>query len=294
MDRAHGIVLFGGWSRFTEYTLRQLLQQNIRVQSVVLDGFGPSSETFQQTQVEIHRSNPSSILEVCNGNNIPFHCFSDPRDFSSTPEASLESDIFLLSCYPRRLPLEVASLAHHACINIHPSLLPKYRGSNPIFWQIRNAETQTGVTLHEVSEQIDAGAILARKNTPYPQGARLADIERKLIENAVDCLHGLLAVSYSKWERIEQKDDNSTWFASPCDDDFVISIEVDAQKALNFIRAYARENRPIAVKDGVRTHRVIDAIRMAQRPEYSVRIRKNMTEKLRFSDGRLLAFVQQF
>lgn len=294
MDEARGVVLFGGWSRFTEYTLRQLLKRNIRVQGLILDGFGPASQTFQQTQVEIHRSRPSSILEVCNGNDIPFHCCSNPRDLFSASQVSLESDIFLLSCYPRRLPMEVANFAHDACINIHPSLLPKYRGSNPIFWQIRRGENQTGVTLHEVSEQLDAGDILARKNTPYPQGARIADIERKLIENAIDCLHGLLAVPCSEWERTEQKDDDSTWFPLPCADDFVISAEVDVQKALNFIRAYAKENRPIVVQDGARTHRVTDIIQMAQRPEHSVRIQQYATEHLRFSNGRLLAFVEQF
>lgn len=187
--------------------------------------------------------------------------------------------------------MEVVNLAHHACINIHPSLLPKYRGPNPIFWQIRNGETQTGVTLHKVSEKIDAGDILACKKVPYTRGARLVDIQQELIENAVNCLHGLLANSYSKWERVEQKEENSTWFSPPCDDDFVLNTEADAQKAFNFIRAYAKEYRPIVVQDGARTHQVIDAIHMAQRPEYSAQIQQYTTEILRFSNGKLLAFT---
>ena len=225
MDRAHGIVLFGSWSRFTEITLRQLLKKEIKVQSVFLDGFGPSSETFHASQVEIHRSKPSSILSICNRNNIPFYCFSDPDDLWCSSKIPPAIDISLLSCYPKRLPMEVVNLARQACINIHPSLLPKYRGSNPIFWQIKNGETQTGVTLHKVGEQIDAGDILAHRKVPHTRGARLAEIELELVKCAVDCLQELLAASYSKWERVEQKDENATWYPPPCDDDFVLDTK---------------------------------------------------------------------
>ena len=294
MDKAHRIVLFGGWSRFTEITLRQLLKKEIRVQSVFLDGFGPSSETLHPIPVEIHRSKPSSILNVCNRNKIPFHCFSDPDELLCSSKIPPEIDIILLSCYPKRFPVEAVNLARKACINIHPSLLPKYRGSNPIFWQIRNGETQTGVTLHKVSEQLDAGDILAHRQVPYAQGARLADIELKLIKSAVDCLHKLLAESYSKWERLEQKDEISTWYPPPCENDFVINTQIDAQKALNFIRAYAKVNRPIVVQDGARTYQVIDAVDMTQSLDISFRNQQNTTKILNFSNGRLLACIQRF
>lgn len=294
MDKACRIVLFGGWSRFTEITLRQLLKKEFRVQSVFLDGFGPSSETLHPIAVEIHRSKPSSILSVCNRNKIPFHCFSDPDELLCSPEIPPEIDIILLSCYPKRLPMEVVNLARKACINIHPSLLPKYRGSNPIFWQIRNGETQTGVTLHKVSEQLDAGDILAHSQVPYAEGARLADIELKLIKCAVDCLHKLLAESYSKWERLEQKDEISTWHPPPCENDFVINTQIDAQKALNFIRAYAKVNRPIVVQDGTRTYPVIYAAHMTQRSNVLTQNQQFETKFLNFSNGRLLVWIKQF
>ena len=54
------------------------------------------------------------------------------------------------------------------CWNLHPSMLPKYRGPSPLFWQITNAETDTGLTLHQVSAELDAGDIIVQKGVSLP------------------------------------------------------------------------------------------------------------------------------
>ncbi len=72
-----------------------------------------------------------------------------------------------MSCYSKRLPDEIINLADKGCFNMHPSLLPKYRGPEPIFWQMKAAD-EVGVSWHYVNTDFDAGAIVAQQNfLPY-------------------------------------------------------------------------------------------------------------------------------
>lgn len=71
----------------------------------------------------------------------------------------LRPDLVLTATYHRILTGNIIASAPHA-MNIHPSLLPSYRGPSPIFWTIRNGEATTGVTVHKLSADVDAGDIL--------------------------------------------------------------------------------------------------------------------------------------
>lgn len=71
-------------------------------------------------------------------------------------------DVILLSCYRKRLPQEIINLADKGCFNMHPSLLPKYRGAEPIFWQMKVAD-EVGMSWHSVDNEFDAGAIVAQQ-----------------------------------------------------------------------------------------------------------------------------------
>src|SRR3989338_7498610 len=74
-----------------------------------------------------------------------------------------ESDMFIVIAYGRILPSEVLSLPKVFCINVHASLLPKYRGAAPINWAIINNEKTTGVSIIKLSPLLDGGDIIAQK-----------------------------------------------------------------------------------------------------------------------------------
>ena len=78
----------------------------------------------------------------------------------------LAPDVIVVAAYGQILPREILTLPRRGCVNIHASLLPLYRGAAPINWAIVRGETQTGVTIMQMDEGMDTGAILMREPVP--------------------------------------------------------------------------------------------------------------------------------
>jgi len=80
--------------------------------------------------------------------------------------ADLRPDVIVVAAYGKLLPEAVLSTPAHGCLNIHPSMLPKYRGPSPVETAILNGETATGVTLMLLDEGMDTGPIIAQRGFP--------------------------------------------------------------------------------------------------------------------------------
>lgn len=80
--------------------------------------------------------------------------------------ADLAPDCIVVVAYGKILPKEILDYPKYGCINIHASLLPKYRGSAPIQWSVINGEKETGVTIMQMDEGIDTGDMLYQKAIP--------------------------------------------------------------------------------------------------------------------------------
>jgi methionyl-tRNA formyltransferase len=112
--------------------------------------------------------------------------------------ASLEPEVAVVFAYGRILPAGLLAVPPRGCINIHASLLPKYRGAAPIQWAIARGETETGVTTMQMDVGLDTGAILLARATPIgvdetavELGGRLGALGAELI---VETLAGLDAI----------------------------------------------------------------------------------------------------
>lgn len=75
-------------------------------------------------------------------------------------------DLIIVAGFSRILKSEVIGIPSIACVNIHPSLLPAYRGPNPVYWVVANGERETGVTAHFIDEGIDSGDIIGQVKVP--------------------------------------------------------------------------------------------------------------------------------
>lgn len=104
-------------------------------------------------------------------------------------------DILLVFGFNWRLPREVLELPRLGTLNVHPSTLPKYRGPSPVLWAIRNGDPFMGVTVHRMTERIDAGPVLAQvDNLLIPDQVTTEDIWQ-LTKAA---LPGLLAEAFER------------------------------------------------------------------------------------------------
>ena len=79
---------------------------------------------------------------------------------------ALKPDVIVVAAYGKFLPAEVLSIPAHGCLNIHPSLLPRYRGPSPVATAIMDGLAETGVSLMLLDEGMDTGPIIATETSP--------------------------------------------------------------------------------------------------------------------------------
>ena len=77
--------------------------------------------------------------------------------------------VFVLT-FPWKVPSDVLKMPKYGCINLHPGLLPKYRGADPVFWQLKNRELNGGITVHRMTDEIDHGPVLLIEKMPIIPG----------------------------------------------------------------------------------------------------------------------------
>lgn len=96
---------------------------------------------------------------------------------------SMQPDLLLVAGWPERLGKDVRGAARLGAVNCHPSLLPRYRGRDPLFWAILDGEREVGITLHRMTGELDAGPILMQRAVPVPEGATSASLA-ELVDRA--------------------------------------------------------------------------------------------------------------
>lgn len=102
------------------------------------------------------------------------------RDELINQTIGLKPDLIIVVAYGKILPKEILALPKYGAINVHPSLLPKYRGPSPIQFPILNGEKETGVTIMLMNEQMDEGAILAQEDLKIEADETAQTLENKL------------------------------------------------------------------------------------------------------------------
>lgn len=94
---------------------------------------------------------------------------------------ALQADLFVVVAF-RILPSQILSLPIKGSVNLHASLLPKYRGAAPIHWAVMNGEEETGCSIFWLNEKVDAGEVIKQKPTPIGPNETTGDIYERLKE----------------------------------------------------------------------------------------------------------------
>lgn len=112
---------------------------------------------------------------------------------------SHNADVAVVVAYGRILPQSFLQAPKHGCVNVHFSLLPKYRGAAPVNWAIVNGEQETGVTTMLIEPELDSGPILLQRATPIGESETTVDVMHRLSETGAD----LLAQTLNKLGELE-------------------------------------------------------------------------------------------
>lgn len=109
---------------------------------------------------------PTPVKELAVAHDIPVFQPVKLRDGTALAQIqALAPELIVVAAYGRFLPDDILACPKFGCINVHSSLLPKYRGAAPINWAVLNGETETGVTIQQMAHDMDAGDIIAQETT---------------------------------------------------------------------------------------------------------------------------------
>ncbi len=165
-----------------------------------------------------HKLTPPPVKECAIAHNIPvFQPTTMKDDAVYRTLKELQADIFIVVAYGKLLPKRILTLPRYGSVNVHASLLPKYRGAAPIQWSIMNGETVTGVTTMQMNEGLDTGDMLIQKEipiTPDDTGETLHDKLSQLGREVL--LETLQAIESNTLHPIKQ-DDAASCYASMID-----------------------------------------------------------------------------
>ena len=132
---------------------------------------------------------PSPVKEYALSQNIPVFQPVTMRDGTALADLqSLRPDILVVVAYGRILPDDLLAVAPYGAVNVHGSLLPKYRGAGPIQWAVLNDEAETGITSMLMGEGMDTGDILVERATPIGENETAAELFDRLAEMGAEVL----------------------------------------------------------------------------------------------------------
>jgi methionyl-tRNA formyltransferase len=179
-------IIFAGTPEFSAVALQALIQSRHRVVAVYTQPDRPAGRGRKLTA--------SPVKELALQHNIPvFQPLSlrDPAEQKILQD--LKADIMVVAAYGLLLPLSVLQAPRLGCVNIHTSLLPRWRGAAPIQRAILAGDTQTGITIIQMNEGLDTGEELLKKecaiqaaDTSATLHARLADLGATVILRVLD------------------------------------------------------------------------------------------------------------
>ena len=143
--------------------------------------------------------NPMRDLAASRG--LPIHA---PESINSTEGASLlaglKPDLLVVCDYGQILSAAVLALTPLGGINLHASLLPKFRGAAPIHWAILSGETETGVSVIHMTPRLDGGPILAVRKTDIGKDETQPDLEARLADLGIEVVQEAIGL-LEKWDR---------------------------------------------------------------------------------------------
>jgi len=171
MPAVENIVFIGSAGVLSEIPLRVLLQQGIEIGAIaILDSTRQQLEQKPATLADIRvgddesLSSSASLLEIAEQYGIDIIVLDDQLSNAATILNASQPDLILMSCFPRKLPASIYQLPMLGCFNLHPSLLPQYRGPSPVHWQCEHKVAQSGVSVHQVNAEFDQGDIAIQKH----------------------------------------------------------------------------------------------------------------------------------
>jgi len=249
------ILYFGMLGELSRRPLEALIAAGFEIKAVVIPGTDDQDEMMFLDPPDL--SSPElglddmnfvpmvsqymqpSVITLAWEHKIRLLCVNDlnrPNVYETLAEFA--PDLICVSCFSKIIPLTVLNLPPKGALNLHPAPLPHYRGPLPIFWQLRNGETNLAVTVHYMTEKLDSGDIVLQSPVPFPDGASEEMLDGLCAEAGAGLMvEAVQRLSAGTATRTPQVEADASYYSFPTGADLILTIAQSAQQAFNFIRS---------------------------------------------------------
>ena len=210
--------------------LKALLAAGIKVDLVITHQDDPNENVWF-----------GSVAKLCSDQNIPYITPNVNELSDLAPKIKVLAPDYIFSFYYRfMIPAQILACAKIAALNMHGSLLPKYRGRAPVNWAILHGETETGATLHIMEAKPDAGDIVGQAAVVIDRDETATDVFGKVTSAAVKVIEEVLpSLLQGKVPRKRNELDKGSYFGGRKPADGQIHWHQTALQIHNLVRAVA-------------------------------------------------------
>lgn len=204
-------VIFMGTPEFAVPCLDRLINMDVDIVGVFTQPDKPKGRGYQLAPTPVKEKALQYNLEVFQPNSLK-------NDEIVAKIKELGPDIIVVVAYGKILPKTVLDIPPLGCVNVHASLLPKYRGAGPIQWSVINGEKQTGVTTMYMAEGLDTGDMIQKIVTDISPDETAGDLHDRLSLIGADCLEKTMTLFIeNKPVPREMQDDSLSCYAPMLD-----------------------------------------------------------------------------
>lgn len=219
-----------GTPDFARVSLEKLADSGADIVGVVTQPDKPKGRKMLPTPSEVKAFAVERGLDVYQPSTLKDESFAELLQ-------KLDPELIIVAAYGKLLPESVINYPALGCINVHGSLLPKYRGAAPIQRAIMNGEAETGITIMYMDVGLDTGDMLAKVSTPISEDDNFESVHDRLAALGAELLiETVEKIEAGNAERIKQKDDDSTYAAKITNADCALSFDTDADSVHNLVR----------------------------------------------------------
>jgi methionyl-tRNA formyltransferase len=226
-------IVFAGTPDFAAAHLKSLIDSGMNIVGVFTQPDRPKGRG--------HKLVASPVKEVALSHNLPIY---QPLSFKKEPNAleelkALNADIMVVVAYGILLPLEVLNTPKYGCINVHGSLLPRWRGAAPIQRSLWSGDEYTGITIMKISLELDSGDMLLKKDLKISNEDTSETLYQKLIPLGCEGLNEVLNDIETFYNNAQKQDEASVTYAAKISKEEAFLDFNESVKTLDrHIRAY--------------------------------------------------------
>lgn len=252
-------IVFMGTPDFAVPSLQRLLDDGHTIAGVFTQPDKPKGRGYKLT--------PPPVKELALQYQLPVYQPLKMKDGTALATLKeLAPELMIVVAYGRILPKDILELPKYGCVNVHGSLLPKYRGAAPIQWSVLNGDAESGVTTMYMAEGLDTGDIILKKSTPIGEDETSGELFDRLADLGAQALSETVNLIQQGQAPRTQQDDAKSCYASMLDKQ---KAEIDFSKSAQEVHNLVRGMNPWPI-----AHTMIDGKRLKV---YKSRLVKQMS-----------------